>query len=87
VTRSRKKPYVWISKRSDKHTRRAVRRAAKLQCHEAEIDFDPDRDYDIHVNEREFGEWGTWFGYPTANLLDDDISETERANILEFSRK
>ena len=87
MTRSTKKPYVWIFKRSDKHTRRAVRRSAKQQCHDVEIAFNPDDDYDVYVNEKEFGEWGTWFGYPTANLLDDDIDEFTRDNIIEFSRK
>ena len=87
MTRSTKKPYVWISKRSDKHSRRAMRRCVKQQCHDVEIAFDPDEDYDVHVNEKEFGGWGTWFGYPTANLLDDDTSDETKDSIREFSRK
>ena len=87
MTRSTKKPYVWITPRTDKHKRSAERRPAKQQCHEVEIAFGPDEDYDVYTDKREFGSWGTWFGFPIANLLDDDLDDDDRESIVTMSRK
>lgn len=64
MSRSYKNPWVWISKRSTHLDRRAFRHDVKQACHEIEIDFDPDVDFDeYHKNIKEFGDWGTKFGF------------------------
>ncbi len=62
MSRSYKQPWEWISKRWTKFNERAFRRKTKMQCHEidAEIEFDPDRDWlEAQVN----GEYGTKCGW------------------------
>ena len=60
MSRSFKKPFVWISKRWTKYNERAFRRKNKMSCHEVEIEFDPDKDWeDAQVQ----GDYGTRCGW------------------------
>ena len=74
MSRSYKKPFVWCSKCSTPESKRAYRHATKQDCHEMEIDFDPDRDFDeFHRNSKEFDDWGTKMGF---NLPPSDADDT-----------
>ena len=74
MSRSRKKPYEWISKRFPRWAKKAWRHCIKQKCHEIEIDFDPDRDYDdFHIKEAQFGDWGTKCGW---DLPPGDCDDT-----------
>ena len=66
MSRSYKKPHVWCSKPSYPENKRACRHYHRQACHEMEIDFNPDRDFDeFHKNSKEFDDWGTKFGCNT----------------------
>jgi len=61
MTRSRKRPYYHISKAWDKQKCKAYRHHVKQVCHEVEIDFDPDRDWELAFkDEKEFGSFDAW---------------------------
>jgi hypothetical protein len=64
VSRSWKKPFVTISKAWDKFKQRAFRHRIKRACRDAEINFDPDKDYDeLHLTNKKLGEYGTRMGF------------------------
>lgn len=86
MSRSYKKPHVWCSKPFTDLDERAFRHQSKQACHEMDIDFDPDRDFDeFHRNIKEFGDWGTKMGWPIAPLDADDT--WMRESYEEMTRK
>jgi hypothetical protein len=74
MSRSYKKPFEWISKRSYPEDRRAHRHNIKQRCHEAEIDFDPDKDFEeLYESQKAQGDWGTRCGF---EMPPDDADDT-----------
>lgn len=64
MSRSRKKPWAWCSKPWYKYQEHALRRRVKQACHEIEIDFDPDKDWeDLYLTNRSGADWGTKCGW------------------------
>lgn len=74
MSRSWKKPIVWLSSRITKYAKRAFRHQIKQNCHEAEINFDPDADFEeLRRNRKLFEDWGTRCGF---EVPPDDADET-----------
>lgn len=66
MSRSRKKPWEWITKPWDKYKESRLRGRVKRACRRAEIeqDFDPDRDWEeLQATNKKVGEYGTRCGY------------------------
>lgn len=61
MSRSYKKPWTWISKRSDRYAKKSLRQKHRKTCEEA-IDFDPDKDY-ILLGDKSAGDRGTKLGW------------------------
>lgn len=74
MSRSRKKPWATISKKWTKFKERAFRHKIKRACHEVEIDFDPDRDFDeLHQSHKHNSdEYGTKCGFEVPPDESDD---------------
>ena len=86
MSRSRKKPFVWISKPWTKYKERAFRHRAKQVLHEIEIDFDPDADFlELTDNHKKMGSWGTKYGWDMPPDESDDTRWHE--NYIELQRK
>lgn len=80
MSRSYKKPWIWVSKRFDKLKKRCWRSRNKQILHEISIDFDPDKDY-IMFKEKEFGDWGTKCGWdvpPDDSRFEDYLKDTRK---------
>ena len=69
MSRSRKKPWVWISKAWDKHKESSYRRRTRDQLREVEID--PDKDYEEYWSNKKLGDWGTRCGFAEPPGPDD----------------
>lgn len=65
MSRSRRKPFEWITKRWPKKRERSFRKKMKQACYDAEINFDPDADFDeLHQSHKRSGEdCGTRLGF------------------------
>ncbi len=74
MTRSRKKPHVQISKAWDRFKEHAFRGRTKRACREAEIDFDPDSDFEeLTLSNKKLGSWGTRICWHVPPGDGDDI--------------
>ena len=62
---SRKKhAFTCISKRWDKPQEHSFRRKVKQACHDIEIDFDPDQDWEqANIDPKTLADWGTKLGF------------------------
>jgi hypothetical protein len=65
MSRSRKKAWVTLTKKWSRFKERAFRHRVKQACRDAEIDFDPDADFDeLHQTHKHSGEeYGTKCGF------------------------
>lgn len=74
MSRSYKKPWVWISKRWDRFKESAFRRRMKgeLRKIEIEIPFDPDADFEASMDYTKMGSWGTKCGWYISPETSDD---------------
>ena len=73
MTRSYKKPYTWVAKKSTALDKRAFRHSERQACHELEVDFDPDRDFEeFHAKDKAGSEWGTKCGWDLKPKESDD---------------
>lgn len=62
MSRSRKKPFVWISKAWDKYKQKSLRQ--KLKKEEIELRIDPDKDWEeANTLYKKGGDWGTRCGF------------------------
>lgn len=62
MSRSRKKPWCWLSKPWDKFKESALRRKVKNACREFKVD--PDKDWeDLYLTNRTDADWGTGLGF------------------------
>jgi hypothetical protein len=85
MSRSRKKPFEWISKSWTKKKERSFRHKGKRLCHEAEIDFDPDRDFgELHDRKMPHGSWGTRCGFEVPP--DPDNPDNTAGDFEEYAR-
>ena len=83
MSRSRKKPFVTISKVWDKFKERSFRCRIKRACRDAEIDFDPDSDFlELGLGNKKLGSWGTALGFDVAPDEADSTWVHEEFNRL-----
>ena len=74
MSRSRKQPWVTISKAWDRWKERGLRHKVKQRLREVEIDFDPDEDFiELGENHKKLGEWGTRCGFKMPPKDSDPI--------------
>lgn len=71
MSRSRKKPFVTLTKAWDKFKEHKFRQKTKKQLKEMEIEWDADKDWEEY-NYKKMGEWGTRLGFKVD--LDPDDS-------------
>ncbi len=72
LSRSRKKPFVWISKKWDSFKERAFRHRVKQSLQ----GYDPDRDWEeLQVDPKGESSWGTKCGYETPPNDEDDMQD------------
>ena len=69
MSRSRKIPMETVSKKSDKYSKRAARTKVRQELKKPDPDINI-IEGDILVNGHD--EWGTKFGWPVADFLDED---------------
>jgi hypothetical protein len=74
MSRSRKKPFIVLSKPWDKHKERGFRHRVKKACAEAAIDFDPDKDFEeMSLNHKKVEhDYGTKLGFDVPPDESDD---------------
>lgn len=86
MSRSYKKPHVQISKAWSRFKERAFRCRIKRACREAEIDFNPDSDFEeLTLSNKKLGSWGTWIGWHVPPGDGDDTWYHE--SYIEMQRK
>jgi hypothetical protein len=85
MSRSRKKPFVTISKVWSKFKEKAYRHLVKreLQKVEQEIPFDPDVDFEAACDYGKMGSWGTRCGFDMPPDENDDTWLHEEYNRLQ----
>ena len=83
MSRSRKQPWVTISKAWDKWKERGFRHRVKQRLREVEIDFDPDEDFiELGENYKKMGEYGTKIGFSVPpNPNDSTLSHEYYENL------
>jgi len=81
MSRSYKKPFVWISKKWTRFQQRAFRRKTKMLCHDVEIDFDPDKDWEEAQIPGDYGTRCGWLVKPDDGddtWMHDDYIKMQR---------
>ena len=78
MSRSRKQPWATLTKAWTKAKEKKFRKKVKQACHEVEIDFDPDADFDeLNLTNKGLGDYGTRNGWHMPPHESDDTWDHE----------